>query len=64
MASPQGEGVRMVMDLQDLSATLEDQVAQSNTRRFGTSSQVLTADDSQDNEENKIPVTMMFQFRG
>ena len=41
----------MVMDLQDVSATLEDQVAQSNVRLFGTSSQVLTVD-PQDNEED------------
>ena len=41
----------MVMDLQDVSATLEDQVAQSNIRLFGTSSQVLTVG-PQDNEED------------
>jgi ribosome biogenesis protein BMS1 len=41
----------MVMDLQDVSATLEDQVAQSNIRLFGTSSQVLTVS-PQDNEED------------
>ena len=38
----------MVMDLQDVSATLEDQVAQSNIRLFGTSSQVLTVDPQDD----------------
>ena len=38
----------MVTDFQDLSTTLEDQLAQSNV--FCTSSQVLTLD-SQDNEE-------------
>ena len=48
---PQGEGEQMVMDLQDVSATLEDQVAQSNIRLFGTSSQVLTVD-PQDNEKD------------
>jgi ribosome biogenesis protein BMS1 len=42
----------MVMDLQDVSATLEDQVAQSNIRLFGTSSQVLAVD-PQDNEEEE-----------
>ena len=47
----------MVMDLQDVSATLEDQVAQSNIRLFGTSSQVFTAD-PQNNEEDAIPVTI------
>ena len=41
----------MVMDLQDVSATLEDQVAQSNIRLFGTSSQVLTVG-QQDNEDD------------
>ena len=34
-----------------VSATLEDQTAQSNIRLFSTSSQVLT-DDPQDNEED------------
>jgi ribosome biogenesis protein BMS1 len=38
------------MDLQDVSATLEDQVAQSNIRLLGTSSQVLSVD-PQDNDE-------------
>jgi ribosome biogenesis protein BMS1 len=41
----------MVMDLQDVSATLEDQVAQSNIRLLGTSSQVLAVG-TQDNEED------------
>ena len=41
----------MVNHLQDLNATLEDQLAQSNIRLFGTSSQVLTVD-PQDNEED------------
>ena len=52
----------MVMDLQDVSATLEDQVAQSNIRLFGTSSQVLTVgqqddeeDDSSDDDEDLGP---------
>lgn len=36
----------MVMDLQDVDATLEDRVAQSNIRLFGTSSKVLTVDPS------------------
>ena len=39
------------MDLQDVHANLEDQVAQSNIRLSGTSSQVLTVD-LQDNEED------------
>ena len=41
----------MVMDLQDVSVTLEDQVIQSNIRLFGTSSQNLTVG-QQDNEED------------
>ena len=49
----------MIMDLQDKSATLEYQVAQSNIPLFGTSSKVFTAGDPQDNEEDTIPVTMM-----
>ena len=55
----QGEGVRMVMDLQDVNATLKHQVAQSNIRFFSASSQILTADDPQDNEEDTIPVSIM-----
>ena len=47
--SPQGKGERMVMDLQDQSAILE---YQSNIRLFGTSSQVLTADDPQDDDDS------------
>jgi len=42
----------MVMDLQDVSATLEDQVAQSNIRLFGTSSKILTVDPSRDDDED------------
>ena len=49
----------MVMDLQYKSATSEYQMAQSNIRLFGISSQVFTADDPQDDEEDPIPVTMM-----
>ena len=48
----------VVVDLQDVCATFEDQVAQSNILVFGTSSQVLTAD-PQDNEEDTIPVTIL-----
>ena len=43
-AVPQGEGEQMVMDLQDVDATLEDRVAQSQIRLFGNSSQALAAD--------------------
>ncbi|KAI0801985.1 hypothetical protein BC629DRAFT_1733659 [Irpex lacteus] len=41
---PQGEGERMVMDLQDVNATLEDAVARSQIRLFGSSSQPLSVD--------------------
>ncbi|KAF8870963.1 hypothetical protein CPB84DRAFT_1905621 [Gymnopilus junonius] len=44
--APQGEGEQMVMDLQDVDATLEDRVAQSSIRLFGTSSQALKVDSS------------------
>ncbi|KIY72475.1 DUF663-domain-containing protein [Cylindrobasidium torrendii FP15055 ss-10] len=40
---PQGEGEQMVMDMQDASATLEDAVAQSNIRLFGSSKSHLSA---------------------
>ena len=43
---PQGEGERMVMDLQDVGATLEDSVAQSQIRLLGTSSTNLTINQS------------------
>ncbi|EDR13155.1 uncharacterized protein LACBIDRAFT_245157 [Laccaria bicolor S238N-H82] len=42
---PQGEGEQMVMDLQDVNNTLEDAVAKSQIRLFGTSSQNLTVED-------------------
>ena len=41
---PQGEGEQMVMDLQDVGATLEDSVAQSRIRLFGSSLNHLTVD--------------------
>ncbi|KAK7690130.1 hypothetical protein QCA50_006779 [Cerrena zonata] len=41
---PQGEGERMVMDLQDVNATLEDGVARSQIRLFGSSSRPLAVD--------------------
>ncbi|KAF9523880.1 hypothetical protein CPB83DRAFT_910290 [Crepidotus variabilis] len=43
---PQGEGEQMVMDLQDVDATLEDRVAQSQIRLFGSSSKTLTVNRS------------------
>ncbi len=50
----------MVMDLQDVDATLEDQVAQSQIRLFGSSSKALTVDPSSsgqhsDEEEEEFP---------
>ena len=54
---PNVEGERMVMDLEDVCATFEDQVTQSNILVFGTSLQVPT-DGPQDNEEDTIPVTI------
>lgn len=52
---PQGEGEQMVMDLQDASHTLEDVVAQSQIRLFGSSSAPLTMDaaDSEDDDDNE-----------
>ncbi|KAI0775519.1 DUF663-domain-containing protein [Trametes elegans] len=39
-----GEGEQMVLDLQDVNSTLEDQVAKSQIRLFGTSSQPLSVE--------------------
>ncbi|KAK7048222.1 hypothetical protein R3P38DRAFT_2868069 [Favolaschia claudopus] len=56
---PQGEGEQMVMDLQDAGATLEDVVAQSQIRLFGSSSKHLTVgapvedDDDSDGYEDE-----------
>lgn len=54
---PQGEGEQMVMDLQDVGATLEDSVAQSQIRLFGTSSRNLTIeqplDDAMEDDEDE-----------
>lgn len=41
---PHGEGERMVIDLQDVDETLEETVARSNIRLFGSSSNPLTID--------------------
>ena len=46
-AVPQGEGEQMVMDLQDVDATLEDAVAKSQIRLFGSSSKHLAVGSSQ-----------------
>src|SRR5882762_2835993 len=48
---PQGEGEQMVMDLQDVGVTLEDSVAQSQIRLFGSSSNHLAVGPSQ----NDVP---------
>lgn len=52
----QGAGEQMVMDLQDVDQTLEDRVAQSSIKLFGSSSKALTVeaapnDDEEDEEE-------------
>ncbi|KAJ2914727.1 hypothetical protein MD484_g5682, partial [Candolleomyces efflorescens] len=46
----QGEGEQMVMDLQDVNATLDDAVARSQIRLFGSSSQPLTVGPDLHNE--------------
>ncbi|KAG5221114.1 DUF663-domain-containing protein [Salix suchowensis] len=45
-AVPQGEGERMVMDLQDVNSTLEDAVARSSIKLFGSSSNALVVEDN------------------
>ncbi|KAF5347016.1 hypothetical protein D9756_010998 [Leucocoprinus leucothites] len=56
---PQGEGERMVMDLQDVPNTLEDAVSKSQIRLFGTSSNPLAVasgsspDDDRDEDEEE-----------
>ncbi|PCH40312.1 GTP binding protein [Wolfiporia cocos MD-104 SS10] len=42
--APQGEGEKMVMDLQDVRDTLDDAVARSQIKLFGSSSQPLTVE--------------------
>ncbi|KAG1880708.1 hypothetical protein C8R48DRAFT_647426 [Suillus tomentosus] len=49
---PHGEGERMVIDLQDVDKTLEETVARSNIRLFGSSSNPLTIDTRHHNREN------------
>ncbi|KAJ7505467.1 GTP binding protein [Mycena galericulata] len=48
----QGEGEQMVMDLQDAGATLEDGVAQSHIRLFGSSSKHLTVEAPADEDDS------------
>ncbi|KAG7088587.1 hypothetical protein E1B28_012564 [Marasmius oreades] len=55
---PQGEGEQMVMDLQDAGITLEDAVAQSQIRLFGSSSKNLGTefhqlDEDEDEDEDE-----------
>ncbi|KAI0366931.1 DUF663-domain-containing protein [Pilatotrama ljubarskyi] len=56
-----GEGEKMVLDLQDVNSTLEDQVAKSQIKLFGSSSQPLSveagpstlrSDESDEDEED------------
>ncbi len=47
----QGAGEQMVMDLQDVDQTLEDRVAQSSIRLFGSSSKALTVEAVQDQDQ-------------
>ncbi|KAF8336781.1 hypothetical protein F5887DRAFT_1245706 [Amanita rubescens] len=53
---PQGEGEQMVMDLQDVDATLEDAVAKSQIRLFGSSSKHLALGSSQALEDDEYSV--------
>ncbi|KAL4080833.1 DUF663-domain-containing protein [Scleroderma citrinum] len=49
---PQGEGEKMVMDLQDVDATLADTVSFSRIKLLGSSLQHLTVDAHSDEEED------------
>ncbi|KAG2065034.1 DUF663-domain-containing protein [Suillus decipiens] len=49
---PHGEGEQMVIDLQDVDETLEETVARSNIRLFGSSTNPLTIDAQHSNREN------------
>ncbi|KAF9487769.1 DUF663-domain-containing protein [Pleurotus eryngii] len=50
---PQGEGERMVMDLQDVNSTLEDAVARSSIKLFGSSSNALVVEDNTGHGEHE-----------
>jgi len=50
-AVPQGEGERMVMDLQDVTSSLADGISKSNIRLFDTSAAPLAVDQSDSEEE-------------
>ncbi|EPQ54721.1 DUF663-domain-containing protein [Gloeophyllum trabeum ATCC 11539] len=47
---PQGEGEQMVLDLQDAGETLEDAVARSQIRLFGSSSKPIVVNSGNDDE--------------
>lgn len=49
---PQGEGEKMVIDLQDVDATLADTVSRSQIKLLGTSLQHLTVDAQNDDEDD------------
>ncbi|KAJ3715548.1 hypothetical protein C8R42DRAFT_698380 [Lentinula raphanica] len=48
----QGEGERMVMDLQDAGMTLDDAIKQTNIRLFGSSEKHLAIEDEEEDEED------------
>ncbi|TFK48648.1 DUF663-domain-containing protein [Heliocybe sulcata] len=48
---PQGEGEQMVLDLQDAGETLDDAVARSQIRLFGSSSKPITVTPGDDEDE-------------
>ncbi|KAF6747958.1 GTP binding protein [Ephemerocybe angulata] len=48
----QGEGEQMVMDLQDVNSTLEDAVARSQIRLFGSSSKTLTVEPTREDDSD------------
>ncbi|KAJ7601096.1 DUF663-domain-containing protein [Mycena floridula] len=50
---PQGEGEQMVMDLQDATVTLEDAVAHSQIRLFGSSTAPLGLNDGSDEDDQE-----------
>ncbi|KAG9007149.1 Glycoside hydrolase 2 (Mannanase, beta-galactosidase) [Tulasnella sp. JGI-2019a] len=47
---PQGEGEQMVMDLQDVTTTIEDNIAKSQIRLLGSSKAPIVIPDEQGNE--------------
>ncbi|KAL1707544.1 hypothetical protein EV121DRAFT_288419 [Schizophyllum commune] len=49
---PKGEGEKMVMDLQDVNSTLEDAVARSQIRLFGSSSKGLEVQERDEVDED------------